>query len=101
MFMLNIILALFGIVFFAFGFLISFKKKYFLANLVSFTKADDDSAYSEQIGLISLMSGMLYIFAGIVGFVSANLFVSLSLMVVCTIIMISFLTVSKTKAVRN
>ena len=101
MFMLNIILALLGIVFFALGFLICFKKKYFLANLVSFTKANDNSAFSEQIGLISLMSGMLYIFAGIVGFVSASIFVSLSLMVACTLVTISFLSVSKTKAVRN
>ena len=103
MFMLNIALVFLGIVFFTFGFLVCFKKKY---NLVSFlirygeTDRYSDN-YREQIGLIGLMGGMLYIFAGIVGFVSANIWVSTALLLICTTISFFFFahsTISSRKA---
>ena len=92
MFMLNSILVFLGITFFAFGFLVCFKKKY---NLVSFlTRSRISDRYSvnfaDQIGLIGLMGGMLYIFAGIVGFVIANVLVSAALLVAATSISLSF-----------
>ena len=77
MIMLNIIITLLGITFFAFGFLVSFKKKYSLVSV--FTKAcnSDKENFAERIGLISLMSGMLYIFAAIAGLVSASIIFTL------------------------
>jgi MFS superfamily sulfate permease-like transporter len=87
-----------GIIFFAFGFMVSFKKKY---NLVSFfTKSPytKNENYAEQIGLISLMSGMIYIFAGIVGLVSASLIFTVTLMVACIGATASLMTMSTIKA---
>ena len=100
MFMLNIIITLLGTAFFAFGFLVCFKKKYSLVRFLITDKSADNNAYCEQLGLIGLMSGMLYIFAGIVGFVSASLWVSVSLLLVCTAVTFSFFAHSTLKAKR-
>ena len=80
MIMLNIIITVLGISFFAFGFLVSFKKKYSLVSV--FAKAYNQQ-YAEQIGLISLMSGMLYIFSAIAGLVSANVIFTLCFFAAC------------------
>jgi len=100
MFMLNIIITFLGVVFFAFGFLVCFKKKYSLVNFLITDKSTNTDAYREQIGLIGLMAGMLYIFAGIVGFVSASLWVSISLLLVCSAVIFSFFAHSTLKAKR-
>ena len=100
MFMLNIIITLLGTAFFAFGFLVCFKKKYSLVSFLVTDKSAESDAYREQIGLIGLMSGMLYIFAGIVGFVSASLWVSISLLLVCSGVTFSFFAHSTLKAKR-
>ena len=102
MIMLNIIITVIGIAFFAFGFLVSFKKKYFLISF--FTKmarsnAERDS-YAEQIGLISLMSGMLYIFSAIAGLVSANVIFTLCFFAACVAITASMFLHSTLKTNR-
>ena len=103
MIMLNVIISVLGITFFAFGFLVSFKKKYFLVSL--FTKMARTNAekqnYAEQIGLISLMSGMLYIFSAIAGLVSANVVFTLCFFAICVAITASMFlhsTLKTTKA---
>lgn len=102
MFMLNIIVSFLGVLFFTLGFLVCFKKKY---NLISFVTRDRDNAenndYAEQIGLISLMSGMLYIFAGIVGFVSSNLVISSLMLSGCVALTASFTIISSIKSRRT
>ncbi len=103
MIMLNIIITALGIAFFAFGFLVSFKKKYFLVSL--FTKmarnnAERDS-YAEQIGLISLMSGMLYIFSAIAGLVSASAAFTLCFFAICVMITASMFIHSTLKLKAN
>ncbi len=98
--MLNIIITLLGTVFFAFGFLVCFKKKYSLVSFLMTDKSEDCAAYCEQLGLIGLMSGMLYIFAGIVGFVSASLWVSISLLLICSTVVFSFFAHCTLKAKR-
>ena len=100
MFMLNIIITLLGTVFFAFGFLVCFKKRYTLVSFLINDKSCDNDTYKEQIGLIFLMAGMLYIFAGIVGFVSASVWVSVSILLACTALIFSLFTHSTLKAKR-
>ena len=98
MIMLNIIITVLGIAFFAFGFLVSFKKKYSLVSL--FVKANDQQ-YAEQIGLVSLMSGMLYIFSAIAGLVSASAVLSLCFFAICTMITASMFIHSTLKLKTN
>ena len=100
MFMLNIILSFAGIIFFGFGFLVSLKKKYELVTFFTRKHIAKSENFAEQIGLISLMSGMLYIFAGIVGLVSASLPFTVSLVVACVCITASLMTLSTVKANR-
>lgn len=99
MFMLNIILFLTGIAFFVFGFLICFKKKYVLVNGFSPKehRSERDTAYADQIGLIELMSGMLYIFSSIVGLMSESIIASLVLLVVCVSLTAIFMLISTVK----
>ncbi len=101
MFMLNVILAFIGTISFMYGFLVCFKKKYNLVNAFARNAHAKDATYAEQIGLIALMSGMLFIFAGIVGFVSANLWVSVLLLTICGAITSSLLAHSTIKANRT
>lgn len=98
MFMLNMILSFAGIIFFVFGFLICFKKKH---SIVTFFVKNKGEGFAEQVGLISLMSGMIYIFAGIIGLVSASFAFTLMLMIACVALTLSFLTVSTLKAQTN
>ncbi len=98
MFMLNIMLTFMGIIFFVFGFLVSCKKKYNLVTFFTRSVYAKNENYAEQIGLISLMSGMLYIFAGIVGLVSASLIFTVALMVACVCATVSLMTMSTLKA---
>ena len=97
MIMLNIIITVLGISFFAFGFLVSFKKKYSLVSV--FAKAYNQQ-YAEQIGLISLMSGMLYIFSAIAGLVSANVIFTLCFFAACVAITASMFLHSTLKTNR-
>ena len=98
MIMLNIIITVLGITFFAFGFLVSFKKKYSLVSL--FAKANDQQ-YAEQIGLVSLMSGMLYIFSAIAGLVSASAAFTLCFFAICVMITASMFIHSTLKLKAN
>ena len=98
MIMLNIIITVLGIAFFAFGFLVSFKKKYFLVSL--FAKAYNQQ-YAEQIGLVSLMSGMLYIFSAIAGLVSASAAFTLCFFAICVMITASMFIHSTLKLKTN
>lgn len=100
MFMLNIALVFLGIVFFTFGFLVCFKKKYSLVSFLTRFSASDRCSvnFAEQAGLIGLMGGMLYIFAGIVGFVSSSILVSSLLLVACTCVSLSFFAHSTIKS---
>lgn len=100
MFMFNITLTLIGIIFFMFGFVVTFKKKYNLVTVFIKNKASAryTDTYAEQIGLIALMSGMLYIFAGIVGFVSSSIFVSFLMFSVCVALTASLTVISSIKA---
>lgn len=96
MIMLNIILTFVGIIFFGFGFLVTFKQKY---NLVTMLTGRDD-AYAEQVGLISLMSGMLYIFAAIIGFVFTSLLFSVFMIGACFAITAALFVTSTVRANR-
>ena len=96
MIMLGIILAVVGIIFFAFGFLVTFKQKY---NLVTMF-INKDNAYAEQIGLISLMAGMLYIFTAIIGLVFASLLFSVLMIAACLAITAAMFVTSTIKAGR-
>ncbi len=96
MFMLNIIVVIAGVIFFAFGFLVCFKKKYNL--VVGAHKSANKEAYAEQIGIIALMSGMLYIFAGIVGFVMMSYAVSFLMLSMCIALTVSLTIISTLKA---
>ena len=98
MIMLNIILSVFGVIFFIFGFLVSFKKKYGLVSVFTRSSRANDTNYPEQIGLISLMSGMLYIFAGIVGLVSSSLIFTACLFALCLIVTAALFLHSSLKA---
>ena len=98
MIMLNIIITVLGIAFFAFGFLVSFKKKYSLVSL--FAKAYNQQ-YAEQIGLVSLMSGMLYIFSAIAGLVSSSAAFTLCFFAICTMITASMFIHSTLKLKTN
>ena len=98
MFMLNIMLTFMGIIFFAFGFLVSCKKKYALVTFFSRSAYAKSENFAEQIGLISLMSGMIYIFCGIVGLVSASLVLTLALVVICFSLTAALMTTSTLKA---
>ena len=98
--MLNIIITFLGTAFFAFGFLVCFKKKYSLVSFLITDKTTDNDSYKEQLGLIGLMAGMLYIFGGIVGFISASLWVSVSLLLICSAVTFSFFAHSTLKAKR-
>ena len=100
MFMLNIVLTLVGIIFFVFGFLVTFKQKYGLVSFFASSKLQNNHAYAEQIGLISLMSGMLFIFAAIAGLVATSLLFSLFMIATCLSISSSMFTVSTIKAYR-
>ena len=99
MFMFNITLTLIGIIFFTFGFVVTFKKKYNLVAIFIKNKASQNiNTYAEQIGLIALMSGMLYIFAAIVGLVCANIIVSLSILSICVALTTSLMLISTKNA---
>ena len=100
MFMLNMILTLIGIIFFVFGFLVTFKQKYNLVSLFASQKITRSNAYAEQVGLISLMSGMLYIFAAIAGLVFTSLLFSLLMITTCLAITASMFVVSTVRAGR-
>ena len=98
MFMLNIILTFIGIIFFVFGFLVTFKQKYNLVALFASAKLRSGNAYAEQVGLISLMSGMLYIFSAIAGLVFTSLIFSILMVVICVAISSSMFVVSTLRA---
>ena len=100
MFMLNIILTLVGIIFFVFGFLVTFKQKYNLVALLVRAECLKERAYAEQIGLICLMSGMLYIFAAIAGLVFASVLFSVLMVAACLAITAAMLVTSTVKAGR-
>lgn len=98
MFMLNLVLTLIGIIFFVFGFLVTFKQKYNLVALFASSKVARGNSYAEQVGLISLMSGMLYIFAAIAGLVFTSLLFSLLMIATCLAISSSMFVVSTVRA---
>ena len=98
MFMLNIILTLIGITFFAFGYLVVFKKKYSLVALISGAKIRTCAAYAEEIGLISLMSGTLFIFSAISGLIFASVIFSVIMIAVCLAITSSMFVISTVRA---
>ena len=100
MFMLNIVLTFVGIIFFVFGFLVTFKHKYNLVATLVRSVNLKDSAYIEQIGLISLMSGMLYIFAAIIGFVFTSLLFSVFMIGACFAITAALFVTSTVRANR-
>lgn len=98
MFMLNLMLTLIGIIFFVFGFLITFKGKY---NLVAFfAPANADNSYAEQVGLILLMSGMLYVLSSIMALVFTSVIFSLVMVATCFAITTSMFVVSTVRASR-
>ena len=98
MFMLNLTLTFIGIIFFVFGFLITFKQKY---NLVRFfAPANADNSYAEQIGLILLMSGILYVLTSIMALVFASVIFSLIMLAACFAITSSMFVVSTVRASR-
>ncbi len=100
MFMLNIILTFVGIIFFVFGFLVTFKQKHNLVAMLVKSVKPENRAYAEQIGLISLMSGMLYIFAAIAGLVFASVLFSVLMVTACLTITLSMFVTSTLKAGR-
>lgn len=100
MFMLNIILTLVGIIFFVFGFLVTFKQKYNLVAMLVKSVNLKERAYAEQIGLISLMSGMLYIFAAIAGLVFTSVLFSVLMITACLSVTLSMFVTSTVKASR-
>ena len=100
MFMLNLILTVIGIIFFAFGFLVTFKQKHNLVALFASSKVTTNNGYAEQVGLISLMSGMLYIFAAIAGLVFTSLLFSVLMIATCLAITSSMFVVSTVRAGR-
>lgn len=98
MFMINLMLTVIGIIFFVFGFLVTFKGK---QNLVAFfAPAKADSGYAEQVGLILLMSGMLYVLTSIMSLVFTSIFFSLVMIAVCLTITSSMFIVSTVRAGR-
>ncbi len=98
MFMLNLMLTLIGIIFFVLGFLITFKGKH---NLVAFfAPAKADNSYAEQVGLILLMSGMLYVLTSIMALVFTSLLFSLIMIAACLAITSSMFVVSTVRAGR-
>lgn len=99
MFMLNIMISVLGVIFFVLGFLVSFKKRYELV-LFLIKGARKSANFAEQIGLILLMSGMLYIFVGIAGLVSSSLILTVSLTVISLSLTASLMTLSTLKANR-
>ena len=99
MFMLNIMISVLGVIFFVLGFLVSFKKRYELV-LFLIKGARKSADFAEQIGLILLMSGMLYIFVGIAGLVSSSLLLTVSLAVISLSLTASLMTLSTLKARR-
>ena len=98
MIMLNIILTVVGIIFFVFGFLVTFKQKYNLVTMFATSANLRDRAYAEQIGLISLMSGMLYIFAAIAGLVFASVLFSVLMITACLAITAAMFVTSTVRA---
>ena len=100
MFMLNIILSLLGIIFFVFGFLVTFKQKYKLVFLFTSSRNHKANAYAEQVGLILLMSGMLYVFAAIAGLIFTSIIFSVLMLTVCLAITSSMFVVSTIRASR-
>ena len=99
MFMLNIMISVIGVMFFVLGFLVSFKKRYELV-LFMIKGARKSANFAEQIGLILLMSGMLYIFVGIAGLVSSSLLLTISLAVISISLTASLIALSTVKATR-
>lgn len=98
MFMLNLMITVIGIIFFVLGFLVSFKGKH---NIVAvFAPAKADKGYAEQVGLILLMSGMLYVLASIMSLVFASLLFSLLMIAACLSITASMFVVSTVRAGR-
>ena len=100
MFMLNIILTFVGIIFFVFGFLVTFKQKYNLVSIFVKSESLRERAYAEQVGLISLMSGMLYIFSAIAGLVFASVLFSVLMITACFAITLTMFVTSTVKAGR-
>ena len=99
MIMLNIILTFVGIIFFVFGFLVTFKQKYNLVTMFV-SRNIKDSSYAEQVGLISLMSGMLYIFAAIIGLVFSSILFSVLMISACFAISAAMFVTSTIRAGR-
>ena len=98
MFMLNLMLTVIGIIFFVFGFLVTFKGKY---NLVAFlATAKANKGYAEQLGLIFLMAGMLFVLTSIMALVFASLIFSLIMTAACISIISSMFVVSTLRASR-
>jgi hypothetical protein len=96
--MLNLMLTVIGIIFFVLGFLVAFKQKY---NLVAFfARAKADNGYAEQVGLILLMAGMLFVLTSIMALVFTSLLFSLVMIAVCLAITSSMFVVSTLRASR-
>ena len=98
MFMLNLMLTAIGIIFFVFGFLVTFKQRYSLVAFLAPAKADE--AYAEQIGLILLMSGILYVLASIMSLVFTSIIFSLVMIAICLAITSSMFVASTRRANR-
>ena len=60
----------------------------------------NDRAYAEQVGLISLMSGMLYIFAAIIGLVFSSILFSVLMISACFAISAAMFVTSTIRAGR-
>lgn len=98
MFMLNLMLTAIGIIFFVLGFLVTFKGKH---NLVAFlAPAKTDKGYTEQVGLILLMSGMLYVLTSIMSLVFTSILFSLIMTASCLLITSLMFVASTVRATR-
>ena len=98
MFMLNLMLTSIGIIFFVLGFLVAFKQRYSLVAFLATAKAD--KAYAEQIGLILIMSGVLYVLASIMSLVFTSIIFSLVMIAICLAITSSMFVASTRRANR-
>ncbi len=98
MFMLNLTITLIGIIFFVLGFLVAFKQRYSLVAFFAPSKADE--SYAEQVGLILLMSGVLYVLTSIMSLVFTSLLFSLVMIAVCLSITASMFVISTVRASR-
>ena len=100
MFMLNLALTFIGLIFFVLGFLVTFKQKHSLVALFASQKVSANNGYAEEVGIICLMSGMLYIFAAIAGLVFTSLLFSVLMIATCLAITSSMFVVSTVRAGR-